>query len=428
MHIGTARTALFNYIFAKKNNGSMLLRIEDTDRKRSTLEHERGLIENTHWLGIHWDNEVVLRQSERGEVYSEYLQKLIETGKAYYSKEEVTEEGQRAEVIRFKNPNVRITFTDLIRGEVSFDTTELGDFIIARSVTEPLYHLAVVIDDALSQVTHVIRGEDHISNTPRQILILEALGFTRPLYGHMPLILSTEREKLSKRKHGELVSVEYYRKRGYLPEALVNFLAMLGWNPGTNQEILSLEEIITQFDIKKVQKAGAVFNVEKLNWFNKEYLKREPVERVHTEISTRLKSAGFPEEKINPPLLATLSERIFCYGEIDDLYAAGEFTYIQFPITYEPSFLLWKDNTKEQTNANLAAVLALWEHQDFSNSAQLKESLAELLKEKGNGPVLYPLRACLTGKKQSPDPFTVACILGKTETLKRIKAALEMVY
>lgn len=275
LHIGTARTALFNFLFARQNNGTFIVRIEDTDKERSKKEYEDNILDGFKWLGISHD--AFYRQSEREEIYKSYLKKLIEDGYAYISKEEVTEEGKRSEVIRFKNPNTKISFFDLIRGEVVFDTTDLGDFVIARSETEPLYHLAVVIDDHEMGVTHVIRGEDHISNTPRQILILEAIGASRPIYGHIPLILGPDRSKMSKR-HGA-TSIAQFRDRGYLPEAIVNYLALLGWNPGTEKEIFDIEELIKIFDVKKIQKGGAIFDEEKLKWVNKEHIKKVPLEQ-----------------------------------------------------------------------------------------------------------------------------------------------------
>ncbi len=281
-HVGSARVALFNYLFTKQNNGEFLLRIEDTDEARSKPEWTEMIYESLKWLGIEYKKSFI--QSERTEVYKKYLEKLISEDKAYLSKEEVKEEGQRAEVIRFRNPNKKVKFVDLIRGEIEFDTTELKDFVIAKSLTEPIFHLTNVIDDFESGVTHAIRGEDHISNTPRQILIFEAIGGQAPIYAHLPLILSETREKLSKRKHGELVSVAYYQKEGYLPEAFINFIAFLGWNPGTDEEVLSMSQLIEKFDILKVQKSGAIFNKEKLLWFNKEYIKRMKKEDIEHKV------------------------------------------------------------------------------------------------------------------------------------------------
>jgi len=262
-HVGGARTALYNFLFAKKNNGKFILRIEDTDKERSKKEFEDDILESIEWLGFKYDE--LYKQSERGEVYKKYIEKMLVDGLVYESEEE----GKK--LIRFKNPNKKIKFNDIIRGEIEFDTTELLDFVIAKSVDEPLYHLAVVIDDFESGITHVIRGEDHISNTPRQILIQEAIGAPRPLYAHLPLILAPDRSKLSKRKHGESVSLDFYREKGYSSAAVINYLALLGWNPGTEQEIFTLEELIEVFDLARVHKGGAVFDEKKLAWVNRKH-------------------------------------------------------------------------------------------------------------------------------------------------------------
>ncbi len=290
LHIGGARTALFNYIFAKQRGGKFILRIEDTDKERSEKKYEEDILEGLKWLGIVPDE--VYRQSERTEIYKRHLNTLIKNSSAYVSLEprkqntttqspygrhpSSTEEGM-IEVVRFKNPNKRVAFSDMVRGEVSFNTTELKDFVIAKSVTEPLFHLAVVVDDFEMGITHIIRGEDHISNTPRQILIQEALGFSRPIYAHIPLILAQDRSKLSKRKHGESVSLAHYRALGYAPEAIINFLALLGWHPSASDasEVLSFADLVAQFQLERVQKGGAVLDANKLNWLNKHYAKKK---------------------------------------------------------------------------------------------------------------------------------------------------------
>jgi len=259
-HVGGARTALFNFLFAKQNNGKFILRIEDTDKERSKKEFEDDIFESLEWLGLKYDE--FYRQSERGEIYRNYVEKMLNNDSVYEAEDKV---------IRFRNPNKKIKFNDLVRGEIEFDTTELKDFVIAKSVDEPLYHLAVVIDDFESGITHVIRGEDHISNTPRQILIQEAIGAPRPLYAHLPLILAQDRSKLSKRKHGESVSLDYYRHKGYSRDAIINYLALLGWNPGTEQEIFTLEELINVFDLGRVHKGGAIFDEKKLAWVNRKH-------------------------------------------------------------------------------------------------------------------------------------------------------------
>ena len=262
-HVGSARTALFNFLFARKNNGKFILRIEDTDKARSKKEFEDDIFESLEWLGLKYDE--FYRQSDRGKIYRTYIEKILDDGSIYEDEDKI---------IRFKNPNKKVKFNDLVRGEIEFDTTELKDFIIAKSVDEPLYHLAVVIDDFESNITHVIRGEDHISNTPRQILIQETISAPRPIYAHLPLILAPDRSKLSKRKHGESVSLDYYRNKGYSPEAMINYLALLGWNPGTEQEIFTLDELINVFDFSRVHKGGAIFDEKKLAWVNRKHFNK----------------------------------------------------------------------------------------------------------------------------------------------------------
>src|SRR3989344_5065054 len=247
LHIGTARTALFNYLFTKQNNGKFIVRIEDTDKERSKKEFEDNILEELKWLGL--DNDKLYRQEE--------------------SKAKM---GKQIEVVRLKNPNKKVEFDDIIRGKIEFDTTELGNFVIAKNINEPLYHLAVVVDDYEMEISHIIRGEDHISNTPRQILIQEALGIDRPKYVHIPLILTQNRSKMSKRDNA--TSISEYRRKGYVSDALINYMALLGWNPGTNKELFTINELIEEFSIENIQKGGAIFDIEKLNWFNREYIKK----------------------------------------------------------------------------------------------------------------------------------------------------------
>ncbi|HXK38741.1 MAG TPA: glutamate--tRNA ligase, partial [Candidatus Paceibacterota bacterium] len=256
-HVGTARMAIINFLFARKNNGVIVFRSEDTDKERSRREFEDDIKDALRWLGLDWDE--FYRQSERIEIYKKALHTLIDSGKAYISEEESKKEaGTVVRVVRLKNPGRKITFTDIIRGEITFDTTELGDLVIARSVDDPLYHFAVVVDDAEMKITHVIRGDDHISNTPRQILIQEALGFERPQYVHYPLLLGADKSKLSKRT-GD-TAVKSYREDGYLPEAFLNYIAILGWTPKSEREIMSLPEMVSEFDIQDLHKSGAVFD------------------------------------------------------------------------------------------------------------------------------------------------------------------------
>lgn len=271
LHSGAYRTAIFAYLFARKNNGEFILRIEDTDKDRSTKENEENILESLEWLGLEYDN--FFRQSEHVERHREVLEKMIKEGHAYISKEEAKDgSGVIKEIVRFKNPNEDVSFIDEIKGTVTMHTADLGDFVIAKNINEPLFHLAVVVDDFDEGVTHIIRGEDHVSNTPRQILIQRAIGAPTPTYAHLPLVLGEDKQKLSKRK-GALAMTEY-RDQGYLPEAILNMVSMVGWNSGTEQELFSKEELIKEFDLAKVQKSPAIFNQEKLNWINKEYIKK----------------------------------------------------------------------------------------------------------------------------------------------------------
>jgi glutamyl-tRNA synthetase/nondiscriminating glutamyl-tRNA synthetase len=266
LHIGGVRSALFSYLFARQNGGKFFLRIEDTDKKRNKKEYEEDIIEGFRLVGINWDNDPVYRQSDHLPLYQTLIEKLIKEDKAYISKEQVLEEGQKDEVIRFRNPNKEVVVKDLIHGEVKVNTTDLGDFVIARSVDEPIFHFANVVDDHEMGVTHIIRGEEHLANTPRQILIHEALGFNPPFYAHIPLVLAADRSKLSKRQGS--VALREFLAKGYLPEALINYLALLGWHPKDNQEIFTLNDLINVFELERVQKAGAIWSEEKLDWVN----------------------------------------------------------------------------------------------------------------------------------------------------------------
>jgi glutamyl-tRNA synthetase len=429
-HVGNARTFLFNYLFAKQNNGKIVFRLEDTDKERSKDEYAEDIIENLRWLKIEPDFTTTVRQSERGPVYKKYLEKMIADGQAYWSKEEVTESTQRAEVIRFKNPNKQIIFTDLIRGNIEFDTTELKDFIIAKSLEEPIYHLAVVIDDFEMGVTHVIRGDDGISNTPRQILIQEAIGAPRPIYAHLPLILAPDKTKLSKRKHGEKVSVSYYRKIGYLPESMINFLAMVGWNPGTDQEIFSLDQLIKIFDLTKVQKKGAIFNVEKLDWLNREYILQQPKEEQFSIFNSQVSTSKFkdhPKTKdtvFMDKLLKIMLDRIHRWGEVGEVLAAGEFDYFFESPTPQKDRLCWKNQSLEDAKKNLREILEIINSQ--TSDEEIKKRLTAFAEEKGRGEVFWPLRYALSGQEKSPDPITLLDIIGISESEQRLKAAINI--
>lgn len=415
LHIGTARTALFNYLFAKQNNGKIVLRMEDTDKERSKDEFEKNIIEGLNWLGIEWDE--FYRQSERNEIYRNFLNKLIKQKKAYISKEK---EGERSEVIRFKNPNKRVKFIDLIRGEIEFDTTELGDFVIAKSLDEPLYHLAVVVDDHKSKVTHVIRGEDGISNTPRQILIQEAIGAKRPIYAHLPLILNEKKAKLSKRDG--VTSLDEYKNKGYLKEAIINFLALLGWAPKDNREMFSIDELIENFSIKDVQKGGAVFNINKLDWFNKEYIKKLSDKEILSKINV-----DKLDERTLKRALPEIKERLTHIDDLNKLFEPkNEFGYIFEINKFEIKKLNWKNNDFPVTKSYLQEIVDRLEKLDDNDfeSDKIKESIWDFADQNGKGDVLWPFRYALSGKDKSIDPFTLSFILGKKETIKRLQNAI----
>ncbi len=439
-HLGGIRSALYNYLFARQNGGTYILRSEDTDKERSKKEYEDDFLELFKWLGL--EHDAFFRQSERTEIYKSYIEKMIEGGFAYVSKEEakVDEDGKhnekklRSEVIRFKNPNKKITFNDIILGDITVDTTDLKDFVIARSLEEPLYHLTVVIDDFEMKVTHVIRGQEHVANTARQILIQEAIGSERPLYAHLPLILGKDRAKLSKRDP-EVVPALEYRELGYLPEAILNFMALIGWNPGGEDEIFSLKELIEKFDLTKVQKGGGVFNSEKLDWVNKEHIKRMPIEDVREEVVTRLKKSESLKnsEKLHDleflvKVCDVIIPHISKWGDVDDLERAGELSYYFNRPNYDPTLLTWKNSTLDDAKKHLTWVmekLNSMEDADFESVESIKSQIFEYADKEGKGNVLWPLRVSLTGAEKSPDPFTLLFVLGREESLNRIDSAIK---
>ncbi len=430
LHIGTARTTLFNYLFAKRHGGTFIMRSEDTDTERSKREYEDEILEGLAWLGMSWD--AFYRQSERKSIYRGYLERAIEKGVAYISEEESKKEaGARVQVVRLRNPNTSITFEDEIRGEITFDTTELGDFVIARSLDDALYHFTVVVDDHEMGVTHVIRGEDHISNTPRQILIQEAIGATRPIYAHLPLILAADRSKLSKRNG--TVQLGSYRELGYLKESLVNYLALLGWNPGTDEEIFTLAELARVFDLGGVQKGGAIFDIEKLKWVNKEHLKRMDDSLFVTSILERIperlkKSAQYNSQRIEK-LVPVIRERISVASDITTYAEEGEYDFAFEKPVLTAELLKWKnDSTVRAALPRLQKVAEIISTiPDGADSEMVKARIWDYASEVGKGEVLWPLRVALTGRERSPDPFTVIAIIGSAEAYQRVRNACDTI-
>ena len=430
LHIGTVRTALFNYLYAKHHKGTFILRIEDTDKERSKKEYEDEIVSGIKRLGMEFD--AFYRQSDRTDIYRSYLEKTIKSGNAYVSHEESKQRpGEFVDVVRLKNPNTTITFHDEVRGEISFDTTELGDFVIARSIDDALYHFTVVVDDYEMGITHVIRGEDHISNTPRQILIQEAIGAKRPIYVHLPLILATDRSKLSKR-HGA-VMLEEYERQGFLKEAILNYLALLGWNPGTDKEQFSLGELVTAFDISGIQKSGAVFNIDKLGWFNKLYLGTytdeaflKYIEPCISERITRLPQ--FTEARFTK-ILPLIRERVSTRTDVTRDFEAGEYDFAFSSPIHDPALIKWKHDTSVKETLSRLQKLAekIAQMPEELSAEEAKSYIWDYAVEVGKGEVLWPLRVALTGRERSPDPFSVIHILGSAEAYKRINTACDTI-
>lgn len=460
LHMGGARTALFNYIFAKKEGGDFVLRIEDTDKERSEQKWEQDLLENLQWLGLEWDEEII-RQSERTQIYKEYLEKLLKEEKAYWcfclteeleaqrqdqssrgeaprytgtckqlsskEQEEALEAGKKG-VIRFVVEPKKVSFKDIIRGEIIFDAALLGDIVIAKDLETPLYNFTVVIDDALMNITHVIRGEDHIPNTPKQILLYEALGLKKTVqYAHLPLILGEDRTKLSKR-HGDN-SVTRFRKEGYLPEAIINFLALLGWNPGDEREIFSLQSLAKEFSLEKTQKSGAIFNIKRLDWINSFYIKQKKPAELAELCQPYIEKAGFtalPKTLALEEVVVLFQERM---KKLSDIVELADF-FFNGELDYSKELLCWKNATKETTIDALKKaeeIISSINENDWSKETLETLLMAEAEKTGDRGQFLWPLRVALTGKKASPGPFEVAEILGKEKSLERIERAKEKI-
>lgn len=431
LHIGTAQSALYNWLFARKNDGEFCLRIEDTDKERSTKEYEQSILNALEWLGLKWDSDIV-RQSERTDKYKNSLEKLLSEDKAFYchhTKEELETERKEQEekkeapihicshknetkgkqpggIIRLAIGNETISFNDQIRGEIKFESSLLGDFSIAKSLDEPLYNLAVVVDDIEMEITHVIRGEDHISNTPKQILIYEALGKTPPQFAHLPLILASDRSKLSKR-HEAVAVVDY--KKDYLPETIINFLGAMSHT--FSKEIMTREEMIDEFELSKVHKSGAVFDVKKLNWINSQYVKKLSAQ----EFKTAVGISEIPDSAV--PLITERLEKIS---------DAVNFDYLWKEPNYDKKLLKWKKSTLEKSIETLVEVKKIIEDFNFKKEKdELRKVLDEFSVRTGDrGLVYWPLRVALSGKEKSPDPVDILYVLGKKESLKRVNTAI----
>lgn len=467
LHIGGARSALFNWLLARKYGGTMIVRIEDTDLERSSRESEENILQALRWLGLDWDEGIgeggdhgPYRQTERLPIYREYTEKLLAAGQAYLcycSEEELEAERQallargemprylgkcrnlcdedrrkyeaegRKPVVRFRVPeNEDIVVNDLVRDKVVFESNGIGDFVIVKSDGIPTYNFAVVLDDALMGITHVIRGEEHLSNTPRQIMIYQALGFDEPQFAHVSLILGKDRSKMSKR-HGA-TAIEQYQGKGYLPEALVNFLVLLGWSPVGEEEIFTLDQLVEQFSLDRVAKNPAVFDLDKLNWINGYYIRQSSVERITDMAVPYLRDAGYITGDITPErrqwletVVESVREHLSYVAEITDyvgIYFNDDVEFEndearevlrgeQIPVVMEA----FRDKVKEMPEITPDAVKAM-----------LKALTKEL---KLGGKLVYmPVRVALTGQTHGPELYYILPILGRERILARLDSTL----
>ncbi len=463
LHVGGLRTALYNYLFAKRNGGTFILRIEDTDRNRYVEGAVENLIETLQWCGLHYDEGPVKGgdfgpyvQSERLDIYKAEADKLIAAGKAYrcfctaerltsireeqqkqnlqskydkhclsLSEAEVKEklDARMPSVIRLNVvPGEKVAFEDIVRGSVEFDRETIDDQVLLKSDGYPTYHLANVIDDHYMGITHVIRGEEWLSSTPKHVLLYNAFGWQVPVFAHLPLLLNPDKSKLSKRQ-GD-VAVEDYKGKGFLKEALVNFVALLGWNAGDDKELYTLQEMVESFSLERVNKSGAVFNLEKLNWMNFEHLRMKSDEAVAAMIREELAKTGFakkdyPDEYL-VKIIHAMKDRINFVSE----YISKCPYFFEAPSAYEEAAV--QKNWKPETPAHLTALktkfAALNNPAEHDFETALAETAAEL--NVGKGKLIHPLRLSVSGMSTGPGMFELLAILGKDETITRIDAAL----
>ena len=458
LHVGGLRTALYNFLFARKHNGVFLLRIEDTDRTRFVEGAKEKLIESLRWAGINFDEGPYI-QSERLEIYKQHVEQLLREGKAYrcfctserleqmrkkmeekkvdmkydracleLSEKEIQENLSRQipHVVRMKIPENRtIKFHDIVRGDVEFQSNLIDDQVLLKSDGFPTYHLAVVVDDYLMNITHVIRGEEWLSSVPKHLLLYEYFGWEIPQMAHLPLLLNPDKSKLSKRQ-GD-VAVEDYRDKGYLKEALVNFVALLGWNPGTEQEIFSINELIENFSLERVHKAGAVFNLDKLNSINFHHLRKKSEEEVLQILKIELSKSKFTDKNFSDvyllQVMVAMRERMTF---VKDIIQNASY-FFESPTEYDQASI--KRNWKEETPTQLKMLAEEFSKlnepikQDYENTLH---STAEKL-QIGNGKLIHATRLAISGVSAGPGLYDILFILGKEESVKRMNVAIEKI-
>ncbi len=475
LHVGTARTALFNYLFARHLGGTFILRLEDTDVARSSIAYEKDILDGLHWLGLSWDEGPDVaggpdrgpygpyRQMQRLDRYRAAADRLLAQDRAYpcfCSPEELEADRKAAEaareapryvgrcaslgpaersaraaegrrpVVRFRVGEGIVAFDDLVRGRVEIDTANLGgDFVILRADGTPLYHFTVVVDDAAMRISHVIRGEDHLSNTPKHILLFEALGEAVPRFAHLPLILNPDRSKMSKRKSQTAVSD--YQEQGFVPEAFVNFLALLGWSSGTDGEIMPLPEIVERFELERVQKGGAVFDRERLEWMNGQWIRRleaeELIERLRPYLDAELQAGRIdrmPDDEDLRSLVPVIQERLPTLGAIGELVG---FLFVD-DLAVDPSLLVpkrWDPATTREALTAVRAVVGGLGAVSFE-ADELEPPIRALAEERGwkAGDLFMAIRVAATGRTSAPPLFDTLVALGPARTLDRLDAAI----
>ncbi|MDH5442421.1 MAG: glutamate--tRNA ligase [Candidatus Nomurabacteria bacterium] len=462
MHIGGVRTALYAYLWARKNNGEFILRIEDTDKDREVAGSIEHIQKSLAWLGIDWNygpdkpgDFGSCIQSERLDSYHKYAQKLVDDGLAYpdpYTKEQVQEFRDKAEVekraflfrdhrpqnfdtwdgkssLRFKVPEIkRYHWNDAVRGDLEAGPEALDDFIIMKSDGYPTYNFAHIIDDYEMGVTHVMRGDEFISSMPRFLSLYDALDIPYPVFVTLPPIMGTDgKKKLGKRDGAK--DVLEYKTEGYLAQAMVNFLAMIGWNPGTDQEIFSMDDLIDQFTIERIHHSGGAFNEEKLDWLNKQWMEKlDPAELrngIESFVEPLRRLPQYSDDRFEQ-VLPVIAERISVFNDVADMIREGELQFFFEQPTYDREKIIWKKSTLDEARKHLTQTKKLFTDYNGAWDADgIKSAVWDYAGEQGRGDVLWPLRYALSGRDKSPDPFVIAAIIGKDETIARIETALD---
>ena len=455
MHVGGVRTALYAWFWARKNNGQFILRIEDTDKEREVEGSIEHIQKSLKWLGLNWDEGPDVNgphapyiQSERLDIYKKYAQILIDKGLAYpdpYTEEVVVQYRTKAELerrpflfrehrpenfdvwdgakpLRFKIPEIKnYKWNDIVWGELSAGPEALDDFILIKSDGYPTYNFAHIVDDIEMGVTHVVRGQEFISSTPKFLAVYEALGVNFPLFVTTPPIMGADgKKKLGKRDGAK--DIMDYEKEGYLPDAMINYLAFLGFNPGGEKEIYTREELIKIFDLSKIQRSGAQWSDDKLDWMNKEHMKLLSPEEIEKNILERL-----PENMRKKELIPLVLERISKWGDVKEMVARGELHFFFKQPEYEKEKLIFKNTPPEKIKNNLKLAietLGKIKEENFTVENIKNELMAVASNLESRGEILHPVRYALSGLEKSPDPFIIAEILGKNETLSRLQKAI----